>query len=134
MTGTKTLWILAGLLLLARLSAAAQVRVTPVGHAPHFITVQRGEAQDSSVRLVFPQAEKATDIDITRRIRQAILDEESLSAYAHNVQILVRNGQVTLKGPVRTPEEKTTVEEKASGVVGKENVKSEVEVSPGRMR
>ncbi len=72
------------------------------------------------------------DMDVTRRIRRAVLDDGSLSTYAHNVKIITRNGQVTLRGPVRTTQEKAAVEEKAASVVGRENVKNEIEVSPGR--
>ena len=34
------------------------------------------------------------------------MDDKTLSTYAHNVKVVAQNGQVTLKGPVRTEDEK----------------------------
>ncbi len=75
------------------------------------------------------QKNNRSDRDITQQIRQAIIKDKSLSAYAHNVKIITQNGMVTLKGPVRTEEEKQTIEAKAAEVSGKD-VKSELSVSP----
>jgi osmotically-inducible protein OsmY len=41
-----------------------------------------------------------------------------LSAYAHNVKIISQDGIVTLKGPVRSYDEKQSVISKAVAVVG----------------
>ena len=76
------------------------------------------------------QKENRPDKDITRDIRRSIAQDKSLSTYAHNVKIISQNGVVTLKGPVRSEEEKSAIEAKATEVVGKENVTSELEVKP----
>ncbi|MGA3088366.1 MAG: BON domain-containing protein [Terriglobales bacterium] len=39
---------------------------------------------------------------------------------AHNVKIITQHGQVTLKGPVRSEDEKQSVEAKAAGIGGKQ--------------
>ena len=52
------------------------------------------------------QKENSADREITQKIRSAIMDDKTLSTYAHNVKIVTQNGQVTLKGPVRTEDEK----------------------------
>jgi hyperosmotically inducible periplasmic protein len=75
------------------------------------------------------QKNDRTDRKITQQIRQAIIRDKSLSTYAHNVKIITQNGMVTLKGPVRTDEEKRLIEAKAAEVSGKD-VKSELSVSP----
>ena len=75
------------------------------------------------------QKENTSDLSITQEIRRELIDENSLSAYAHNVKIITRNGSVTLKGPVRTEEEKHMVEAKAASVSGKA-VNSELSVAP----
>ena len=75
-----------------------------------------------------------TDLAITRDIRMAINGDKTLSIYAHNVKILTRNGQVTLKGPVRTDAEKQVVEAKATAVAGEGHVISEVSVAPAKSR
>ena len=69
-----------------------------------------------------------TDRELAQKIRRAIVEDKSLSAYAHNVKVIARNGTVTLKGPVHSEEEKSTIESKAAGIAGRENVKNELSV------
>jgi hyperosmotically inducible periplasmic protein len=76
------------------------------------------------------QKENQTDRDIAAKIRQSIVKDKSLSSYAHNVKIIAENGTVTLKGPVRSDEEKTTVESKAAEIAGADKVTSQLEVKP----
>lgn len=64
------------------------------------------------------------DRKIMQKIRKAVIDEKSLSSYAHNVKIISQDGRVTLKGPVRSDAEKRTIEQKAADVVGADNVTS----------
>ena len=70
------------------------------------------------------------DRELTRQIRKAIVSDKSLSTQAHNVKILTRDGAVTLKGQVKTDDEKKAVEDKASGVAGTGKVTSELTVGP----
>jgi hyperosmotically inducible protein len=76
------------------------------------------------------QKENRSDRDITQQIRQSIMNDKSLSTYAHNVKIITQNGQVTLKGPVRSEDEKKTVEAKATEVAGENKVTSELDIKP----
>jgi hyperosmotically inducible protein len=76
------------------------------------------------------QKENRPDRDITRDIRRSIMQDKSLSSYAHNVKIISQNGMVTLKGPVRSEDEKMAVESKAAAVAGKDKVTSQLEVKP----
>jgi hyperosmotically inducible periplasmic protein len=75
------------------------------------------------------QKGNTSDLSITQEIRKELTDDKSLSTYAHNVKIITQNGTVTLKGPVRTEEEKRMVEAKAASVSGKA-VNSELSVAP----
>ena len=63
-----------------------------------------------------------------RKVRRAVVADKSLSTYAHNVKIIAQNGKVTLKGPVRSEEEKKAVEAKATEVAGDGNVTSELTI------
>lgn len=74
------------------------------------------------------QKENATDRDLAKKIRRAVVQDKSLSTYAHNVKIIARNGTVTLKGPVHTEDEKKAIEAKAAEIAGRDNVKSEISV------
>jgi hyperosmotically inducible periplasmic protein len=76
------------------------------------------------------QKENQPDRELARQIRKSIIQDKSLSTYAHNVKIIAQNGMVTLKGPVRSDEEKTTVEAKAAEVAGADKVTSQLEVKP----
>jgi hyperosmotically inducible protein len=58
------------------------------------------------------------------------MKDKSLSTYAHNIKIITENGQVTLKGPVRSEEEKKTVEAKATEVAGENKVTSQLDIKP----
>ena len=76
------------------------------------------------------QKEKRSDRDITQQIRKAIVKDKSLSSYAHNVKVITQNGQVTLKGPVKTDDEKRSIEAKAAEVAGDNKVTSELDIKP----
>jgi hyperosmotically inducible protein len=76
------------------------------------------------------QKENQPDRELARQIRRSIVQDKSLSSFAHNVKIIAQNGVVTLKGPVRSDEEKTAVEAKASEIAGADKVTSQLEVKP----
>jgi hyperosmotically inducible periplasmic protein len=64
------------------------------------------------------QPNSTSDMQLTKQIRQSIVGDKSLSTYAHNVKIITQNGMVTLKGPVKSDQEKTAIASKAAEVVG----------------
>jgi len=72
----------------------------------------------------------SSDRDTMQRIRKSIMDDKSLSTYAHNVKVIAQGGKVTLKGPVRSEDEKRTVEQKATEVAGSGNVVNQLTVKP----
>jgi len=73
-----------------------------------------------------------TDIKNTREIRRAITQDKNLSTYAKNIKIVTQNGNVTLRGPVRSEEDKKAIEAKANEVAGATHVKSEIEIATKR--
>lgn len=70
------------------------------------------------------------DRSITQKIRKAIHEDTTLSTYAHNVKIITQDGKVTLRGPVRSEEEKSNIEAKAVAVAGQGNVTNQLEIAP----
>ena len=76
------------------------------------------------------QKDNRSDRDITQQIRQSIVKDKSLSTYGHNVKVITQNGQVTLKGPVKSEDEKKAIEAKAAEVAGENKVTSELNVKP----
>ncbi len=76
------------------------------------------------------QKENKSDRELARQIRRAIVQDKSLSTYAHNVKIVAQGGTVTLKGPVKSEAEKAAVEQKAAQVAGgTTKVMNELEVA-----
>jgi len=75
------------------------------------------------------QKENASDREITRQIRRSITQDKGLSTYAKNIKVITQNGSVTLRGPVRSQEEKKSIENKANDVAGAGHVKSELQVA-----
>ena len=76
------------------------------------------------------QKETPADREMTQQVRKAIMADKSLSTYAHNVKIVSQNGTVTLKGPVRSDDEKQAIAAKASEVAGNAKVVNELTVVP----
>jgi osmotically-inducible protein OsmY len=64
----------------------------------------------------------------TAKIRKAIIADKSLSTYAHNIKIITANGAVTLKGPVKSDEEKQRVASVAATVVSADKISDELTV------
>jgi len=76
------------------------------------------------------QKNSQSDVDLTAKIRRSIVSEKSLSTNAHNVKIIAQNGVVTLKGPVHSEAEKSSIEQRASSIAGQSKVKNEIDVTP----
>jgi osmotically-inducible protein OsmY len=74
------------------------------------------------------QSENKADIDITAAIRKAVVDDKNLSSNAHNVKIMTSGGVVTLRGPVKSEDEKRNIEAKAKQVAGVTRVDNLLEV------
>jgi hyperosmotically inducible periplasmic protein len=85
--------------------------------------------QDQSRPTAGQQKENQPDREITRLIRRSITQDKDLSTYAKNIKVITLNGNVTLRGPVRSEEEKKTIEAKANEVAGASHVKSEIELA-----
>ena len=74
------------------------------------------------------QSESVVDRTLTQRIRQAIMADESLSTTAKNVKIMMLNGVVTLRGPVRSLQEKGSIEATAQHLAGTTKVDNQLEI------
>ena len=78
------------------------------------------------------QKANPTDRAITQKIRKAVHDDNSLSTYAHNIKIITQDGKVTLRGPVRSEDEKNSLQAKAVTVAGQDNVTNQLEIAPSK--
>lgn len=76
------------------------------------------------------QSNSAQDREIARKIRKAIVADKSLSTYAKNVKVIVKDGSVTLRGPVRSEEEKKQIGDYASQAASAGSVDNELTIQP----
>jgi len=74
------------------------------------------------------QSNATSDVNLTRKIRRAVVRDPSLSMLAHNVKIVSANGSITLRGPVKTEQEKTVIASKAQAIAGAGKVDDQLEV------
>ena len=91
-------------------------------------TKMNTQDRDKASPTADQQKDNRSDREITQQIRQSLVKDKSLSTYGHNVKVITQNGQVTLKGPVRSDDEKKAIEAKATEVAGENKVTSELNI------
>lgn len=70
------------------------------------------------------------DVRLAAQIRRAVVDDKSLSIAAHNVDITVKDGIVTIRGQVPSIEERDSILQKARDIAGAQNVADSMVVTP----
>jgi hyperosmotically inducible periplasmic protein len=95
-------------------------------------TARNDRDSSGATKTPLDQGQNAQDIEISANIRKAILEDDSLSSNAHNVKIITSGGTVTLRGPVKSTQEKAAIESKARQVAGVTRVDSFLEIEAGR--
>ncbi|MCU1328773.1 MAG: transport-associated protein [Bryobacterales bacterium] len=120
------LWIGGALLFLSVPAIDAQQAPAKAAQADNTAVNKRDRSEAQ------PTADQAknnkSDREIMQQIRKSVVDDKTLSTYAHNVKIIASHGKVTLKGPVHTDDERKNIEEKATAVAGAGNVTNEITV------
>jgi hyperosmotically inducible protein len=102
---------------------------------PRHVDAQHSAPDNTSTKKdrIGPTADQRkmnlSDRAITQKIRKAIHRDRSLSPYGRNIKIFIQDGKVTLRGPVRSAEEKGNLQAKAVSVAGQENVTNQLEVA-----
>ncbi len=84
--------------------------------------------RDAKTLTPMDQSSDAGDIELTRRIRQALMADDTLSTTAKNIKIITVNGTVTLRGPVETAGERLSILKKAN-TVANGHVDNQLEVT-----
>jgi hyperosmotically inducible periplasmic protein len=88
--------------------------------------------KDQSAPTADNQKMNASDREIAQKIRKSIHQDSSLSTYAHNIKIISQDGKVTLRGPVRSEDDKRNLQAKAVAVAGDGNVTNMLEIAPSK--
>jgi hyperosmotically inducible periplasmic protein len=112
--------------------SASLIAGTPQQEQPPAPDNSKTNQGDASKGATTAQQQKMdpADRNITKQIRSSIIDDKSLSTYAHNIKIITQDGKVTLKGPVRSADDKASIEAKAVAVAGADNVTNQLRVAP----
>jgi osmotically-inducible protein OsmY len=74
------------------------------------------------------QGESEADLKVTQDIRQALMDDPTLSFTAKNVKVITYNGKVTLRGPVKSGSEQSRIVAIAGDIAGATNVTDQLEI------
>lgn len=74
------------------------------------------------------QGNSASETQITAAIRKSIVANKSLSFTAKNVKIITNGTKVTLRGPVKNDQEKSTIEAAAKQAAGVTTVDDQLEI------
>jgi hyperosmotically inducible protein len=124
----KTIWIIPAV---AAVLICGAVNITAAQQSPP-PAADNTKANKTALAKGQPTADQAknsdTDRDIMQKIRKAVMDDKSLSSYAHNVKIISQDEKVTLKGPVRSNKEKQNIGQKATDVAGAGNVTNQITI------
>jgi hyperosmotically inducible periplasmic protein len=75
------------------------------------------------------QSESEADRTISQNIRRAITADDSISTNGKNVKIITADGAVTLRGPVKSENEKTNIGAKAQQIAGVKRVDNQLEIA-----
>ena len=75
------------------------------------------------------QSESEADRTISQNIRQSLTSDDSLSTNGKNVKVITIDGKVTLRGPVKSDQEKAAIAAKAQQVAGVKNVDNQLEIA-----
>jgi osmotically-inducible protein OsmY len=74
------------------------------------------------------QSNGSSDVKISAAIRKGIMGDKTLSFAAKNVKIITVGGKVTLRGPVKSDQEKAAIEALAKQTAGVSEVDDQLEV------
>jgi hyperosmotically inducible periplasmic protein len=75
------------------------------------------------------QSNSAGNLKITQAIRRALMKDGELSTTAKNIKVITVNGQVTLRGPVKTAQEKAKIAQLARSAASGAQVVDQLDIN-----
>jgi len=106
-------------------ASSAPVRTAP---RPDNTAVNRVDRSDATTTPM-DQSNDQASLQVSADIRKAVVADDSLSMMAHNIKIVTEKSTVTLRGPVKTMEEKARIEALASQYAAGATVRNELTVA-----
>lgn len=129
----RTLRVLAVAIALASpVVAVAASTTVPTQQAPPPTRPDNTKVNKQAGLTADQQSQTKADLAISRKIRQAIVKDKTLSTTAHNCKVITQKGLVTLRGPVNTAAEKDAIGAIALKIAGEGNVTNELAVKPSK--
>jgi hyperosmotically inducible periplasmic protein len=84
--------------------------------------------RSSETKTSGDQSNNSADLKITQAIRQALMKDRELSTTAKNIKVITANGQVTLRGPVKSAQEKAKIDQIAKSAAGGAKIDNQLDV------
>ncbi len=106
---------------------AADTKMNAPGHDADN-TARNARDADGTTLTPMDQGESEADRTITQQIRKAVVDHDQLSTNAKNVKIITNEGVVTLRGPVKSEAERSTIASVAQKTGGVKRVDNQLEI------
>ena len=116
------------LLALACLSALSVAALAGDEKAKSDNTATNERDRSGETKTSGDQSNNSADIKTTQAIRQALMKDGELSTTAKNVKIITNNGQVTLRGPVKTAQEKAKIDQLVKAAAGGAKIDNQLDV------
>lgn len=102
---------------------------TEAMNAPADNTKKNERDRDPAAKTPVDQGGSEADRTMTQDIRKGVVGADGLSMDAKNVKIITEDGVVTLRGPVKSAEEKEKIASIAQGTTGVKRVDNQLEVA-----
>ena len=128
-TQTKTKGFMKGIIVaLACLSAFSLAALAGNEKAEPDNTAINERDRSGETKTSGDQSNSSADLKTTQAIRQALMKDGELSMTAKNIKVITANGHVTLRGPVKTAQEKTKIDQLAKSASGGAQIDNQLDV------
>jgi hyperosmotically inducible periplasmic protein len=128
-TQTKTKGTMKGIILaLACLSAFSLAALAGDEKAKPDNTATNERDRSGETKTSGDQSNSSADLKTTQAIRQALMKDGELSTAAKNIKVITANGHVTLRGPVKTAQEKAKIDQLAKSAAGGAQIDNQLDV------
>jgi hyperosmotically inducible periplasmic protein len=128
-TQTKTKGLMKGIILaLASLSVVSLAAFAGNEKAKPDNTAINERDRSGETKTSGDQSNSSADLKTTQAIRQALMKDGELSMTAKNIKVITDNGHVTLRGPVKTAQEKAKIDQLAKSAAGGAQIDNQLDV------
>jgi hyperosmotically inducible protein len=116
------------LLALASLSVVSLAALADDEKAKSDNTATNQRDRSDETKTSGDQSNSSADLKTTQAIRQALMKDGELSTTAKNIKVITANGHVTLRGPVKTAQEKAKIDQLAKSATGGAQIDNQLDV------